>query len=521
MSDPLSTKPIQLIWGLARLPVILAVLYALRHPVLNAIESVFDIIWITETAVDVMSTPATRLILLAGAFAGLVTLRVAARRLLPSADYVIATALGSAAIGAVLILTQSDRKWFLLLPALLALNWLPQSALARVPGIQRLVDGLVRAVPVAGEGLFASRYLAWMSRAAGRPGPAAALAASSVPGAVILAICLAIFTHGARFAPIEQALRGADEVKVVARGDINGLAIDRTGKALIITGHGYPHLTRMDLSTLTLSQSRETTGGAQGLAYDAVSDEVYLFDTNRRAVLVFEASSLEMKRAIPAPDLSPGDPWIALDPRTDTITLASEADIQVGSPLVVLNRSTGQVVARRSEEVGNVLSRPDRSLVYFSFFRRGQGVLAYDLDKKVYVARTPADQRVDRMAYEQGSNLLLVASPVEGRILRYDADTLADRGAVRTLFGARVIALDEGRGLMLTGSFASGKIAAQDLKSGAILQTWYVGPWLRTIMPDTARGRAYVSSNGRLYVLDYNGVRPAGAAAAASHIAPG
>lgn len=115
LSDPLSTKPIQLIWGLARLPVILAVLYALRHPVLNAIESVFDIIWITETAVDVMSTPATRLILLAGAFAGLVTLRVAARRLLPSADYVIATALGSAAIGAVLILTQSDRKWFLLL----------------------------------------------------------------------------------------------------------------------------------------------------------------------------------------------------------------------------------------------------------------------------------------------------------------------------------------------------------------------------------------------------------------------
>lgn len=509
MSDTPSPNWPKLLWGIARLPLLLAGLFVLRHPVLNAIEQVFDIIWITETAVDVMSTPATRLILFTSAALGLIVLRSATRRMNPVAAYVAATLLGAAAIWAVLFVTHSDRIWLVLLPALLALNWLPQAFLATRKGLARAVDGVVAGVPALGEGLFASRYLGWIARSAGQPSLGAALSTSAVPGAVILALALALFTHGARFATIEQALRGAPEVSVVARGDINGLALERTGRALIITGHGYGHLTRMDLATGAMTRSTETTGGAQGLAYDEVSDEVYLFDLTRRAVLVFDAQSLALKRSIPAPGLSPGDPWIGVDRRTDTVTLASEADEQVGAPLLILNRTTGAVVASRREEVGNLLSRPDRSLIYFSFFRRGQGVLAYDLERRAFVGRTPADQRVDRMAYDAGRNLLLVASPVEGRILRYDADTLADRGALPTLFGTRVIAIDATRALMLTGSFASGKIAAQDLETGEILQTWYVGPWLRTILPDPAHGKAYVSSNGRLYVLDYSGVRPA------------
>lgn len=505
-----ATKPSwgPLAWGLARTPLLLVVLYMLRHPVLNAIERAFDIIWITETTVDLMSTPLSRLLLAVGVFAVLVAIWAATRRLGLLRGYLAAATLGAGVVIAVVAVTAANPMWAVLISGLLIVQWLPAGLVARSKAADRAADLLVALPPVAGEAALTSRYLAWIARAAGRPlRNTDSLLIAAVPGALVTALALGVFVNGAVFVPFERSVREGKDVSVIAKRDINGLALDRTGRYLLVTGHGAPQLLKYDVTDWSATQSVAPTGGAQGLAYDPAVDEAFLLHPETKQVQVFDTVTLALKRAMPAPDLSPGDPWIGVDRAANTIVLASEADIQTGWPLLVLDRTTGAVLDRRREEVGNLLSRPDRSLVYFSFFRRGQGVLAYDLKARKMAHRGDADERVDRMAYDAKRTLMLAASPVEGRILRYGADDLSPRGDFPTLFGARVIAIDETRDLMLVGSFATGKIAAQDMATGKILKTWYIGPWLRTIVTDARRGQAYVSSNGWLYRLDYSAVR--------------
>jgi hypothetical protein len=508
---PFGRSPWALAWGLGRTPLVLLIAFLFRVPLLDAIERAFDIVWITELVIDVMSTPVARLGLLVGSLVVLLLAWSVVRRLSPPVAWLAGSALGTALILAVVEASGSSRKLAVSLAVVLLLNWLPQSAGLEASGPGRLLRRLVAVVPLLSEGLLAPRYLAWLRRSAGvRPGGAETLWRAAVPGAAVVALGLAVFLRGTTLAPIERALRSGPDVTLMAKGDFNGLELDKTGQALFATGHGLAHLTRYDLVSGRVSQSVETTGGAQDLAYDLAADEVLMFDTARKAVLVFASESLELRRVIPAPELSPGDPWILADDRTDTLLLSSEADEEVGSPLLVLDRSTGKVLDRRPEAAGNVLRRPGSNLVYLSFFRRGQGLLAYDLAKLRYVARTPTDERVDRMAYDGRRNELLVASPVAGRVLRYDGDTLRPRPPVETIFGVRVIAIDAPRDLMLVGSLSTGKVAAVSLADHRLLKTWYVGPWPRSIALDSARGRAFVSSNGALYRLDYAKVTPRG-----------
>jgi hypothetical protein len=42
-----------------------------------------------------------------------------------------------------------------------------------------------------------------------------------------------------------------------------------------------------------------------------------------------------------------------------------------------------------------------------------------------------------------------------------------------------------------------------DLRTGTILRSHYLGPWLRTIQLRVEDATAYVSSNGALYTLNY------------------
>lgn len=497
-------SPWALAWGLGRTPLVLLIAFLFRAPLLDAIERAFDIVWITELVIDVMSTPLARLGLLVGSFAALLLVWSAVRRLSPLAAWIVGSALGAGLILAAVDASGSSRKIAVSLAVVLLLNWLPQSAGVEASGLGRRLRQLVAVVPLLSETLLAPRYLAWLRRSAGaKPAGAGTLWRAAVPGALVVALGLAVFLRGTTLAPIERALRGGPDVALMAKGDFNGLELDRTGQALFATGHGLAHLTRYDLVSGRVSQSVETTGGAQDLAYDLAADEVLMFDTDRRAVLIFAPESLALKRVIPAPELSPGDPWILADDRTGALLLSSEADEQVGSPLLVLDRTTGKVLDRRREEAGNVLGRPGSSLVYLSFFRRGQGLLAYDLASRRYVARAQTDERVDRMAYDSRRNELLVASPVTGRVLRYDGDTLKPKPPVKTIFGVRVMAIDAARDLMLVGSLSTGKVAAVRLADHRLLKTWYVGPWPRTITLDAARGRAFVSSNGALYRLDY------------------
>jgi hypothetical protein len=95
------------------------------------------------------------------------------------------------------------------------------------------------------------------------------------------------------------------------------------------------------------------------------------------------------------------------------------------------------------------------------------------------------------MAFWKTKNELLVTSPIESRVLRFDAETLTPKGYFAALFGVRAIALDEERQLLLCGNIATGHLIVLDLRTGERVSTRYLGPWLRTIALDVPNGTAY------------------------------
>ena len=172
----------------------------------------------------------------------------------------------------------------------------------------------------------------------------------------------------------------------------------------------------------------------------------------------------------------------------------------------MLDRTSGEVLDRRHIDPGNVLMHPDRPLLYLSFFRNSNRLMAYDMTRREVVREVPTDARADRMTFWAGRGELLLASPLHSQVLRFDAETLQPRGSIRTVFGVRVMALDAQRGLMLAASLATGQLAVIDQDSGQTRRTFYLGPWLRTIALDEASGTAYVSSQDRLYEVRYGGL---------------
>ena len=495
-----------LAWALGRTPLLLILLFLFRTPLLTAIEHVFDIIWITEFTISVASTPASRLLIAIAAAALFFLAGKAGEKYLGGwRGYAAALAASLIVALAIAMATQSGKKALALTLGLLATNWAALELWTRAKIKPDWLRKIVIFPPAIGEALLASRYLGWLKALWRKHEFQLAETPAKAPGAVIAALALALFLNGHGLAPMERALRSGDEITRIAEGDFNGLALDASGRYLFVTGHGTANLLRFDTEDLSAEpvESDVETGYAQGLAYDPARNEVYLFNTGTREVLAFNGETMKLARAIPAPDLAPGDPWIAIDPISNTLALVSEADEQTGAAILVFDRDSGEVVDRRSEEAGNLIMHPSKPILYLSFFRRERGVLAYDMATHEIVARGPTDARMERLTFDTDADEVLVTSPVEGEVLRFDAESLEQKGRFAAIFGVRVLTIDSTRQILLAGSLATGQIASLDLPGHERSRTWYVGPWLRSIEIAPDRGVAYVSSQGALYEFRY------------------
>jgi hypothetical protein len=80
---------------------------------------------------------------------------------------------------------------------------------------------------------------------------------------------------------------------------------------------------------------------------------------------------------------------------------------------------------------------------------------------------------------------------------------LERKGAIASLFGARAIAVDPVRRLILVGSLVTNQLEVIDLDSQQRLAVYYVGPWLRSLSLDVEAGQAYLSTHEGLFRIEY------------------
>jgi hypothetical protein len=508
--DQRSRAPV-LIWALVRLPALALLLYLLRHPIRNAIEGHFNFFfYLSGLVIEVLSTPVARLISGAGLFAVLLLLVVCVRRLRPVFGYAILLVTAGAVIALSFNLAATSLRRALAVELILAVNLAP----SQFTGVLKKFPRVWNTLMLAGVGvveLFLWReYWRWVRHLPrghrGETRGAGWGVVAAIPGLLLTSLVFAFVIRPLKLLPFEQMMRMSAEVQPVERGlSFNWIELDPTGTYLYVTGHDLPRLRRYDVRDLSAPPilSDVSTGGAQGFAYDPRANEIYAFNTVTRQLLYLDATTLEGKRVVEVPDLSPGDPWLVVDPITDTLTLASEADLEIGVPFIVFDRPSGRVLAQADLATGNVLLHPTKPWLYLTFFQRRNEVMLYNLQNRSVTHSTAADRIAERMVFSRRRNELLVTSPMESRIMRFDADQLHPKGYIPALFGVRAIAIDEARDLLLCGNIATGHLVVIDLESGTRLRSYYLGPWLRTIQLHVESGTAYVSSHGALYRVDY------------------
>ena len=498
---------IVLVWAVARLPMIVALVYLFRAQVLDMIERQFDILIITRFVIDLLSVPVSRLIVGTGFFALLLAVAAGTTRLRPVLAYVTTLLVACCALAALVLTTATSLRRALIVALILSLNSAPTGLFERVRRFPRTWNALMLTGIGVAELFFAREYWDWMRGQRRSSDTMGSGLASRIPALLLASLAAAVLIRDERLVAVEQKIRLSQDVKVIERGlSLNWIELDPSGRYLYVSGHDVPYLRRYDLRNLAAPPlaSDAPTGGAQGFAYDPLANQLFAVNTYTKQLLYLDATTLKVQKTADLAQLSPGDPWIAVDAQTDTLTVVSEADERIGNPLMVLERSSGRTVARADLDAGNLLKHPSRPWLYLTFFRRRSEVMLYDLEARSVTRRAPADPRAERMAFWKRRNELLVTSPIESRVLRFDADTLTPKGYFAALFGVRAIALDEERQLLLCGNIATGHLIVLDLRTGERVSTRYLGPWLRTIELDVPNGTAYVSANGALYLLRYS-----------------
>ena len=485
-----------------RIPGTLLVMFLLRDWIFNWLVDPAEL---TVFVISVCGTPVARAALFVALACTLATICAGARLLSPLRSYWTASlAFGAMAI---LMFQFTGTPAQLAIPAVLVFstNLVPDSVFDRLFPSPRL-RGAFMAVAVGIAELFLFRhYIAWVVRLwTGRPFTFANGFALALPAILLASALVSVLIESHHLVRVEQALRMPSSARIIARGDFNWVEMDATKQHLFVAEREVPRILRYDAVDFSREPiSSVDTDGAQDFAYDPVASELYVYNRQTRQLLGLDADTLQLKRSIPIANLSTGDTWNALDRRTNTITIASEADDEDGVPFVVLDLATGAQRDSRDLDPGYMLLVAKTSKLYLSFFRRSSRLISYDLRTLSVIAEVPAPSHVDRIAFLEQTNEVLLVDPTRSRIARFDADTLEAKGYIDAMFGVRAIAIDRPRNLLFCGSLVNGEIVVMDLVTFKILWRAYLGPWLRTIEVDTARSVAYVSSTTALFALQY------------------
>lgn len=330
---------------------------------------------------------------------------------------------------------------------------------------------------------------------------------TGVLAASLLWVFLLIPHDNQRILTLGEKINYDPAVEKFAEGDFNWLEINAQRRELYAVGPGLNFILifNMDQVGIPARKAKTTIDRTQSFAFNPDKQEVYVYNNITRELLYLAAPDLTLVRSIAIPNLADGDVWVNWNRLTDTVSIASEADLNNGIPFYLLDRESGEVNATMSMPViptAFIVFHPEKPILYFNSFKDTY-LVAWDMEKHQIIHRTETSIRTDRMVFSPNADEIMIASPLEGAILRYDAETLEFKGRIKTSLGDRTIAIDSDRNLLIVGNFFNNKIKVVDLNTQETLKSFYLGPWIRTIALDTKNGVAYISTVRNLFKVTY------------------
>jgi hypothetical protein len=512
---------------LASLPIVLVVALWQREWIFSQLEAAYGL-GFAELPIKLYSTMMERL-LVAGGYAGvLVAIVLGVYFLAPQAWRYASGVLLMASASVALAVVLGLPFWMGLAPALiLALNAVPEAALGRL--LHHRVGGKVAAVALGGGIAIAETVLPrpfWMWVAgdrAARPddsGGAIAALLSWAPGVVIAAVVFGLGAPYSKLVKLGWLLNASDEVQLVYGGehvslyspfDVAAIPFDPKGRRIYLCGNGIPEALVLpaDAPMRSPENTHMAAAGVEFCILDPVDRSFIAYDSEEDALKVWDLDSWQIRNRIPL-GLPPESHAVFLSKQDGSPTVVAASEIDGDTPSMrAIDVVTGATLGASQVIAGHMIVDPTGPRVFVDFYTRETGVLQLDLPSLKVVARSPSDQRNDRMAVDAKRGHLLVASPLHGRVLVYAVDGLAQMPSIPSTLGVRSVEVDNSRDLLLTASLVSNYVDVIDLTANRLVKRLRVGPWLRNLALDEACGRAFVASRHGLYWVKYAEPLPA------------
>ncbi len=499
-----------ILWAVIRLPLLALALYLMRDDIITFIDDRFGLGEAIEFVVYTAGTFSTRLLLYLACALGLGIGYWLTQKLIPNALLRFVLFLfGAFSIVFVsfnfFLLTSGSLSRALLVTIILAFNTTPDDWLEKLPG--RLMDVVCLSAVGWVEALLPQTYIFWLTKKYRNGNP---IKMTWLAGILLVPFYwVFVFTpfNSQRVLTFGEKLHANPSVQKFAQGRFNWIELNPEQGMLYAVGHGTRYLLAFDVTQLEKPPTRSITeiGKTQSFAFNPERQEIYAMRAETGELLYLDALTLKAFKSVPIKDISPGDVWIAWDRITDSIVVASEADRETGTPFFMFDRESGAVLATIPLPViptAFLIFHPDEPRMYFNSFKDTY-LVAWDTLEHQVVQKVETSQRTDRMAFSPATSEVLVASPLDGAILRYDAETLEYKGDIPASFGDRTLSIDPKRNLLLVGNFINNRMQVIDLKTNEPLASFYLGPWIRTIALDAESGIAYVSTIHNLFKVDY------------------
>lgn len=499
-------------WAALRLPLLALAVYVFRNPLVELYAGAVGLLGRMDFFVYTVSTFSSRALLAILAMAGIGFGVWAAGKLSLSPAMRYGAILAGSFIAiwlAFLFAFKTDQPALRAAGAILilAINAIPYEWAVKYPVKNRFSNLFFIFFVGVTEALFPQSYMIWLAAHTHHADKVKKWSwLGGVAAASFFWIFLLLPSDNQRVFTLTEKIHADPAVGKISPGVYNWIELNPKHNLLYAVGRGTNFMLAFDLNDPDAPPLRSKTdiGKTQSFGLNPARQEIYVFQDWTQELLYMDALTLEVFKTVPAPELSPGDVWLRWEPITDTIILSSEADAFTGVPLYLFDRESGDILATLPFPVfpTNLTLHPRKPWMYFNSFRDVYFAV-WDLETHKIVQQVEIPPRTDRLIFSEEDNEVWIAAPLEGRVLRHDADTLEPVGDIRTRFGDRTLALDSERGLLLTGNFITGKVAVFDLKTGNCVEDYYLGPWIRTIALDSENGIAYVSTIRGLFKLAY------------------
>lgn len=505
-------KTVLLIWVFVRLPMLAAGLYLLRFQIATLIEEYIGLGRAVNYAVFYTSTFSTRFIiyLVCVIILALTTWLVKKWETPELSGYnFLLTGIFIALyfLFAILLSTSISPLKIFIATFILAVNTLPEKWLMKWIREGRAINFFFIAGVGLCEAFFSQAYILWL---VDKLQWGSSFKKWSWLSGVIIAPLFWVFLltpyHSEKILTLSEKLHASPAVEKFADGDFNWIEFDARHKLIYAVGRGTNILFAFDAEHLDQPPrtSKVDIGITQSFAFNPDLQELYIYNDSTRRLLYLDALTLELIHSVPVVDIAPGDVWVIWHRGTDSIIIASEADLETGTPFVMINRASGEIIATISLPLipNQITIHPDKEILYFNTVRDTY-LFSWDMNSLVATQHVEISPRTDRLIFSPTTSEVLIAAPLEGAILRYDAETLEFKGTIKASFGDRTLTIDPQRNLLLVGNFINNQVQVIDLKTYEPIASFYIGPWIRTIALDVEQGIAYVSTVRNLFKVQY------------------